>query len=271
MARESLNIGVDLGNNQDKPVGCSERIGLSPLPGGVFAPDSASCANLSADPDAEARLVNEAQVVADSLRRKGGQLCLKRFLDVCGALFGLLATAPVCLLAAMLVRASSRGPIIFRQLRVGYRQRSFVLYKFRTMRAAADPAMLVAEQAAAGQGVLLKKRRDPRVTWAGRILRSTSLDELPQLFNVLKGDMSLVGPRPLIPFMLAAHPGFRETRALVRPGITGLWQIRDRQNNTSALAMMPHDLEYVRRFSLRLDLAILLRTPRAVVSRQGAC
>ena len=97
------------------------------------------------------------------------------------------------------------------------------------------------------------------------------MDELPQLFNVLKGEMSLVGPRPLLPFMLAAHADFSRARALVRPGLTGLWQVRDRQNNTSALAMMPHDLEYVRRFSVGLDLAILLRTFRAVISRKGAC
>jgi len=138
------------------------------------------------------------------------------------------------------------------------------------MRVEPDAPWTAAQQAAASSGVLVKARHDPRVTRLGRILRSTSLDELPQLFNVLRGDMSLVGPRPLVPFMLAPYPALREVRSLVRPGMTGLWQIRDRQHNTTASAMMRHDLEYVRRFSLGLDLAILLRTPLVVASRQGA-
>jgi len=143
------------------------------------------------------------------------------------------------------------------------------MYKFRTMRVQAASA--VGHQTdTATKGLLVKGRNDPRVTPLGRFLRSTSLDELPQLFNVLKGDMSLVGPRPLIPFMLAGHPEFAKARALVRPGITGLWQVCERENNTNAAAMMPYDLEYIQRFSLWSDLAILLRTPFVVFSGKGA-
>jgi lipopolysaccharide/colanic/teichoic acid biosynthesis glycosyltransferase len=146
------------------------------------------------------------------------------------------------------------------------------MYKFRTMRIASKHRPYAdTEAAAAREGVLLKSKSDLRVTPLGRILRSTSLDELPQLFNVLKGDMSLVGPRPLLAFMLAPCPEFSRVRSLMRPGITGLWQIRDRENNTTANAMMSHDLEYVRRFSLALDLSILIKTPLVVISRRGAC
>jgi lipopolysaccharide/colanic/teichoic acid biosynthesis glycosyltransferase len=212
----------------------------------------------------------DAQLLACSLRQKRVQLLVKRLLDAGGALAALVALAPLCLLAALLIRITSRGPVIFRHQRVGYLQKTFVLYKFRTMRVEPDAPWTVAQQAAASSGVLVKARHDPRVTRLGRILRSTSVDELPQLFNVLKGDMSLVGPRPLVPFMLAPYPVLREVRSLVRPGMTGLWQIRDRQHNTTASAMMRHDLEYVQRFSLGLDLAILVRTPLVVASRQGA-
>ena len=224
-----------------------------------------------AEPRAEAAAAAiDAQLLACSLRQKRVQLLVKRLLDAGGALAALVALSPLCLLAALFIRLSSRGPVLFRHQRVGYLQKSFVLYKFRTMRVEPDGAWTAAQQAAASSGVLVKARHDPRVTSLGRILRSTSLDELPQLFNVLKGDMSLVGPRPLVPFMLAPYPALSQVRSLVRPGMTGLWQIRDRQHNTSASAMMRHDLEYVRRFSLRLDLAILLRTPLVVASREGA-
>jgi len=126
------------------------------------------------------------------------------------------------------------------------------------------------EQATTQDGTLLKMRHDPRVTPIGRWLRKTSVDELPQLWNVLCGEMSLVGPRPLIPFMLEGDQEFRQVRASVRPGLTGLWQIRDRVNNTSAAVMRPHDLEYIERFSLRLDFLILLRTIPAVLAGKGA-
>ena len=148
--------------------------------------------------------------------------------------------------------------------------RLFSIVKFRSMRTG-NPAGIEEQQAAqATQGLLVKMRRDPRVTTVGRWLRATSIDELPQLWNVVRGDMSLVGPRPLIPFMLEAHPEYRRMRARVRPGITGLWQVRDRSNNTSAAAMLPHDLEYLSRFGLRQDLSILLRTIPAVLSGRGA-
>jgi exopolysaccharide production protein ExoY len=120
------------------------------------------------------------------------------------------------------------------------------------------------------QGLLFKTRNDPRVTRVGALLRKTSIDELPQLLNVVRGEMSVVGPRPLVPHMLDPFPELRRIRSQVRPGITGLWQVSARHLNTSALQMAPYDLEYIKKFSLWLDLRILLKTPAAVLLAKGA-
>jgi N-acetylglucosaminyldiphosphoundecaprenol N-acetyl-beta-D-mannosaminyltransferase len=213
----------------------------------------------------------DVQGLERCLRQKRGQLLAKRALDACAASLLLLLMAPTLLILSLLVRLTSPGPAIFRQRRLGYRDTTFTLYKLRSMRSEPDPALAAAQQTAAAHGILVKGEKDPRVTWIGRILRSTSLDEVPQLFNVLRGDMSLVGPRPLMPFMLDPYPEFRKARALVRPGITGLWQVNERHNNTSALSMMPYDLKYIRSFSLGLDGCILFRTPFVVGSGNGAC
>jgi exopolysaccharide production protein ExoY len=205
-----------------------------------------------------------------SLRRKNVQLFFKRVCDFVGAALGLIALSPLFVLIALFVRLTSRGPAIFKQIRAGHNGRDFVMYKFRSMRIESDPRLEKRRQAAASQGILMKAKRDPRVTRLGAFLRSTSLDELPQLINVLKGEMSIVGPRPLIPFMLAPHPEFSRARALVRPGLAGLWQIRDRENNSNALSMMPHDLEYIRDFSSWNDAVILLKTIWVVLFRRGA-
>jgi lipopolysaccharide/colanic/teichoic acid biosynthesis glycosyltransferase len=120
------------------------------------------------------------------------------------------------------------------------------------------------------RGILFKPKDDPRVTRLGALLRKTSIDELPQLFNVLTGDMSLVGPRPLMLHMLDPYPELRRARGLVRPGITGLWQVSARENNETALQMAHYDLAYIREFSLWNDLLIFLRTPAAVLFGRGA-
>ena len=198
------------------------------------------------------------------------QAAVKRLLDLVAALSLLVLLSPLFALVSLAIKLSSAGPVIFRQEREGRGGKRFFMCKFRSMRTR-GPVGLEAQQAVlATRGMLVKMRRDPRVTPVGRWLRLTSIDELPQLWNVLRGDMSLIGPRPLIPFMLEAHPEFRRARALVRPGITGLWQLRDRRNNTTAAAMLPHDLEYLARFGLKQDLLILLRTIPAVLTGRGA-
>src|SRR5881394_3937289 len=182
-----------------------------------------------------------ATPLADGLKRKRLQTAVKRAFDFVAAALGLIVLAPVFAAAALVIRLTSPGPVFFCQPREGYRGRQFVIWKFRSMHVRHDDATTAAQRTAAALGKLIKVENDPRVTVVGRWLRATSVDELPQLFNVLKGEMSLIGPRPLLAFMLEPYPEFRRTRALVRPGITGLWQIRDRANNTSALSMMSHD------------------------------
>jgi lipopolysaccharide/colanic/teichoic acid biosynthesis glycosyltransferase len=204
------------------------------------------------------------------------QLLIKRTLDVVLPLALLLSLAPVLAAVALVVWLGSPGPILYRQERTGKDGRRFRLYKFRTMLANSDPAIheayygrLVTGQAEAFDGTF-KLARDPRITRAGRVLRRFSLDELPQLWNVLKGDMSLVGPRPPIPYEVQLY-GARERRRLsVVPGLTGLWQVSGR-NSLGFQDMIDLDLEYIERWSIWLDLAIILRTPLVLLSGQGAC
>lgn len=194
------------------------------------------------------------------------ELTIKRAFDIVFALLLLILLSPALLAAAICVRLSSRGPVLFKQERWGWREGKFICLKFRSMRVNQvdwmDPQTL---SKATQSGVLVKPRNDPRVTRVGAFLRKTSIDELPQLFNVLRGDMSFVGPRPLMLHMLDIYPELRRVRSQVRPGITCIWQISARHKNTSALQMKPYDLDYIANFSLWLDLKILLRTPAAVL------
>lgn len=192
----------------------------------------------------------------------------KRAMDVGLSAALLVLCLPVMLLVVLLIALTSRGGVIFRQTRVGRHGRPFTMLKFRTMHPNADAHE--SRLAAQNGGVFLKIRNDSRVTWAGRFLRKYSLDELPQLLNVLRGDMSLVGPRPLLPSDLDRFPrGLCERRFLVPPGLTGLWQVSGRSRCSDARRIML-DLEYVERRSLWLDLRILARTPLVAVAAEGA-
>jgi lipopolysaccharide/colanic/teichoic acid biosynthesis glycosyltransferase len=207
---------------------------------------------------------------------------VKRAVDIVGSLVAVVALSPLFLAIAALIKASSPGPILFRQRRIGRHGVPFTFLKFRSMYASNDPQQhraFVTEfiggntpsSAATANGhVVYKLTRDPRVTRVGRVLRRTSLDELPQLFNVLRGDMSLVGPRPPIPYELEAYQTWHRRRFLdAPPGITGLWQV----NGRSRLRfddMVRLDLRYATTWSLWLDIKILVQTPRAVFSGDGA-
>jgi len=195
----------------------------------------------------------------------------KRPLDLALASAASLVALPLVAVIALWIRLDSRGPIFFRQERVGRDGGRFRMWKFRSMyvnsadmphRAAAE-AWFAARPAADGY----KPRSDPRVTPVGRFIRRTSLDELPQLLNVLSGDMSLVGPRPAIPYELEHYQPSYFERQRVKPGMTGLWQVSGR-DSISAQEMMALDLRYVRGMSLRLDLEILARTVPAVAGRR---
>lgn len=196
---------------------------------------------------------------------------VKQAVDYLGAVVLLVVCAPLFLLSALLVRLSSPGPVIFRQERAGLNGRPFVMYKFRSMRAGAENER--AELAAHNEmsGPVFKMRDDPRTTAVGRFLRRHSLDELPQLWNVLRGEMSLVGPRPLPLDEVGrfADPAQRR-RLSVRPGLTCLWQIRGRNNISSFEEWVRLDLEYIDQWSLWLDLKILFATvPVAILGRGG--
>jgi lipopolysaccharide/colanic/teichoic acid biosynthesis glycosyltransferase len=197
----------------------------------------------------------------------------QRAVDIALAAAALAAASPLLLAAAVAVKLDGAGPLLFRQRRLGRDQRPFTMLKLRTMRpdAPTEPheryiADLAAGAAAAQTGRLYKLTADPRVTRAGRWLRRLSLDELPQLINVIRGDMSLVGPRPALPYELRFYEPHHFERFAVRPGLTGLWQVSGR-NRLGFLEMLDMDVEYVRRRSAALDVVILLKTPAALVGR----
>ena len=200
----------------------------------------------------------------------GYRRLVKRALDLGGALVLVLLLAPVLLVIALVVRLTSRGPALYRSTRTGMYGRQFTVLKFRTMHRGADGvrAELLELNEVPG-GILFKIRRDPRVAPFGRFLRRYSLDELPQLFNVLAGSMSLVGPRPPLPDEVERYCSQTRRRLLVKPGMTGLWQVSGRSDLPWDEAVRL-DLYYVEHWSLGLDLAIVLRTIWAVLSGRGA-
>ncbi|CAM5531713.1 MULTISPECIES: sugar transferase [Streptomyces] len=199
----------------------------------------------------------------------GGRRAVKGVVDRMGAALLLLLFAPLMVFVGLLVVADSRGGAFYRQRRVGKDGHEFTMYKFRTMVVGADGARARLAHRNEGAGPLFKLRRDPRVTRVGTVLRRYSLDELPQLFNVLTGSMSLVGPRPPLPEECAAYDPDIRRRLLVKPGLTGLWQISGRSDLSWEEAVRL-DLRYVEDWSLALDTVILWKTLRAVLYGQGA-
>ena len=202
----------------------------------------------------------------------------KRGFDLCVALLACIVTAPLLLLIAALIKLDSPGPVLFRQVRLGRGGRPFVFYKFRTMHHNVSPEVhrkymqsFIHSQGSEGAqgGTMFKLTRDPRITRVGRLLRITSLDELPQVFNVLRGDMSLVGPRPPVPYEVLMYRDWHRQRMEAIPGITGLWQVRGR-SCVPFDEMVRMDLEYMASQSLWLDLKILLLTIPAVLTARGA-
>ncbi len=197
------------------------------------------------------------------------QLVLKRTVDLVGAVLGLTLLSPLLIAVALWVRADSPGGAFFKQVRVGRGGRLFTVWKFRTMVSDAERRRAELEHLNQGPGILFKLKDDPRVTRAGRVLRRYSIDELPQLINVLRGDMSLVGPRPALPSEAEQYDDWVRNRLKVKPGMTGLWQVSGR-TETSFSDYVRYDLFYIQNWSLSLDAWILWRTLRAVISGEGA-
>lgn len=199
----------------------------------------------------------------------GSKRILKRSFDLLTATILIIVLAPPMVLVALLVRLDSTGPIIFRQQRVGRAGAFFEMYKFRSMVVDAEARLSGLRLHDEGSGLLFKMKQDPRITRLGRVIRRYSIDELPQLFNVLRGHMSLVGPRPPLPSEVTGYDDYAHRRLLVKPGITGLWQVSGR-SDLSWEDSLRLDLYYVDNWSLTQDLLILIRTVRAVISRNGA-
>ena len=215
--------------------------------------------------------------------KKPSSAILKRAMDIAGSLAALALCLPVLIAIAVAIRLTSRGPILFRQVRLGQYGKKFTFLKFRSMYVGNDHAIheqyvkqFIAgaqglEQVGADQRKQYKLVADPRITRVGQLLRKTSLDELPQLFNVLIGEMSLVGPRPPVMYEFKCYDLWHKERLMaVRPGITGLWQVEGR-SRVKFDEMVRLDIRYARTWSLWLDIKILVQTPMAVISGAGAC
>jgi len=200
---------------------------------------------------------------------EGFDYALKRTFDLVGSLLLVIVLSPVLLASALAIKLTSRGPVIYRSQRPGIGGLPFACFKFRTMYRDAHARQPALEQLNEASGALFKIRDDPRVTPVGRLLRRFSIDELPQLFNVLSGQMSLVGPRPLPQRDYDRLEDWHKKRYLVLPGITGLWQVSGR-SDLDFDDLVRLDFLYLERWSVFLDLTILVKTLPAVVSRRGA-
>jgi len=218
----------------------------------------------------------------DNQTRRYGYF-FKRVTDIIGSSLAILLLSPVFCLISLLIKVTSKGPVLFRQERLGQFGKKFIFLKFRSMHVNSDDAIhreytkklitenkATEENSAGAHAPVYKIRNDPRITPIGEFLRKTSLDELPQLLNVLKGEMSLVGPRPPIPYEFENYGVWHRHRLLkVKPGITGLWQVTGRSSTTFD-EMVRLDLKYIQEWSLWLDFKILLLTPLAVIKGKGA-
>lgn len=198
-----------------------------------------------------------------------GYRVTKRMVDITGAIFGLALVVPLLPFIALMIRLETAGPVLFRQIRVGERGRLFHCYKFRSMDMDAEVKKRELSHLNEASGAAFKIKDDPRITRVGRFLRRSSLDEFPQLWNVLVGDMSIVGPRPQIPAEVAEYSPRQALRLIARPGLTCLWQVSGR-SQLDFDEWMALDQEYVRRRGLAFEIGILLRTLPAVIERKGA-
>lgn len=205
----------------------------------------------------------------ERLRSQRGLELFKRVFDIFAASVGLLLFLPLLPFLAIMIKLESSGPLFFRQTRVGRGGRLFECYKIRSMVVGAEALKEQYQHLNEADGAAFKIREDPRITRVGKFVRRSSLDEFPQLFNVLRGDMSIIGPRPQIPAEVEEYAPRHRVRLLVKPGITCLWQTSGR-NDVDFEEWMRLDREYVENRSLRLDIEILLRTLPAVMARRGA-
>ncbi|PFN07063.1 sugar transferase [Bacillus cereus] len=199
-------------------------------------------------------------LVAEEVNQKWLYSFLKRLMDIVGALCGLILLSPIFLIVALLIKLEDpKGPIFFKQIRVGKNEKEFGMYKFRSMVTDAEERLKDLLEHNEVSGAMFKMKEDPRVTKIGKFIRKTSIDELPQLLNVLKGDMSLVGPRPPLPREVKEYTSYDKQRLLVTPGCTGLWQVTER-NSVGFKEMVELDLAYIQQRSLWFDIKLIFKT-----------
>ncbi|QWG30601.1 sugar transferase [Bacillus mycoides] len=199
-------------------------------------------------------------LAAEEVNQKWLYLFMKRLMDIVGALCGLILLSPIFLIGALLIKLEDpKGPIFFKQNRVGKNEKEFGMYKFRSMVTDAEEKLKELLQHNEVSGAMFKMKDDPRVTKIGKFIRKTSIDELPQLLNVLKGEMSLVGPRPPLPREVKEYTSYDKQRLLVTPGCTGLWQVTER-NSVGFKEMVELDLTYIQHRSLWFDVKLMFKT-----------
>ncbi|WP_160674461.1 sugar transferase [Clostridium sp. C8-1-8] len=196
-------------------------------------------------------------------------LILKRVIDLLGAIFGLIITSPILIVVSLFIKFESKGPILFKQKRVGQDGREFEMYKFRSMVTNAEELKEKLKEKNEMSGPMFKMKDDPRITKVGRFIRRTSIDELPQLLNIFKGEMSLVGPRPSLPKEVKYFEGWMLERLVVKPGLTCYWQVSGR-NNIDFEDWMRLDIKYVRERNLWIDIKLIFKTIRVLFGDDNA-
>jgi exopolysaccharide biosynthesis polyprenyl glycosylphosphotransferase len=202
---------------------------------------------------------NEVIQIVNKYDKNIGYYIIKRFIDILGSLCGIVILSPVMLITAVAIKIDSRGPIFFRQNRVGINGKQFKMYKFRSMGINAEELLADLKDKNEMSGPMFKIKDDPRITKVGRFIRKASIDELPQLFNVLKGEMSLVGPRPNLPREVIHYTDYQKTKLLVKPGLTCYWQVLGR-NNIDFEGWMELDIKYIEDRNTWIDIKLILKT-----------
>ncbi|MEE3953523.1 sugar transferase [Peribacillus frigoritolerans] len=199
-------------------------------------------------------------LTADQLNSNLGYLRMKRLIDIIGSLLGLILLSPIFLIVAILIKIEDpKGPVFFKQVRVGKDETEFQMFKFRSMVTDAEERLKDLLTLNEVSGAMFKMKNDPRITKIGKFIRKTSIDELPQFWNVLKGDMSLVGPRPPLKREVEEYSSYDKQRLLVTPGCTGLWQVTAR-NNVGFEEMVELDIQYIQKRTIYFDIKIVLKT-----------
>jgi exopolysaccharide biosynthesis polyprenyl glycosylphosphotransferase len=212
---------------------------------------------------------NATQKATNRNKKNIGYFILKRIIDVIGALSGLILISPVMIIVAIWIKLDSKGPVFFAQKRVGIEGNKFMMYKFRSMCTNAERLLSKLEDDNEMSGPMFKIKEDPRITKIGKFIRKTSIDELPQLLNILKGEMSIVGPRPSLPKEVAQFTPFQKRRLVAKPGLTCYWQVNGRSDVTFK-EWMKMDVEYIEERNTLIDIGLIFKTVGVLFGDKGA-